>query len=95
MTPARVAFAKGRVDPGGSRSRRTCSARRGERWPQDPYRRVLGDCAGDTGITRFHVGEVVGGDISNSGPPTEEVRLASYDEALQLLNRGRDKQAAP
>ena len=52
---------------------------------------VLGDYKGTTGITRFYVGEVTGGDPGAHGEETDEVRLVPREEASRLLNMPRDR----
>jgi 8-oxo-dGTP pyrophosphatase MutT (NUDIX family) len=52
---------------------------------------VLGDYVGDTGTTRFFIGEKTGGEATAFGPETDDVRLVTYEEARELLNRARDK----
>jgi hypothetical protein len=53
---------------------------------------TLGDYPGDTGTTRFFIGEPIGGDITRFGHETDEVLLAPYEQARKLLNKDRDGQ---
>ncbi len=83
-------FAKGRVEPGLTLEENALKELREEMGLEARIVGVLGDYPGDTGTTRFYIGEATGS-LTDFGPETEEVRVASYDEARELLNRDRDK----
>src|SRR3954451_3833206 len=73
-------FAKGRIAPGLSLEENALKELGEEMGLEAHIVDVLDDYAGDTGTTRFFVGEKTGGDISAFGPETDEVRLVTYDE---------------
>ena len=85
-------FAKGRVEPGLSLEQNALKELKEEMGIEARIVGVLGDYPGDTGVTRFFIGEFAGGDITAFGPETEKVQLATFSEARALLNRDRDKQ---
>ena len=85
-------FAKGRVEAGVSVEQTALNELREEMGLEAKLLRVLGDYKGQTGITRFFLGEATGGDTSSHGSETEEVRLVSRVEARGLLNVARDRQ---
>jgi 8-oxo-dGTP pyrophosphatase MutT (NUDIX family) len=84
-------FAKGRIEPGLTLEQNALKELREEMGLEARIVAVLGDYGGDTGTTRFFIGEATGGDTKDIGPETDEVRLVAYDEASQLLNRQRDR----
>jgi 8-oxo-dGTP pyrophosphatase MutT (NUDIX family) len=84
-------FAKGRLEPGISLEENALRELREEMGLEARIVGVLGDYQGTTGITRFYVGEVTGGDPRAHGEETEEVRLVAREEARALLNVGRDR----
>lgn len=51
----------------------------------------IADMEGDTTVTRYYLGERVGGDPKLAGPEAASVRLVTPDDALKMLNRDRDK----
>ena len=75
----RWSFAKGHIEPGLSVEENALEELREEMGLNARITGLLGDYAGDSGITRFFVGEVAGGDITRFGPETEEVRLVTYE----------------
>ena len=85
-------FAKGRLEPGLSEEENALKELREEMGLEAKIVDVLGDYPGDTGTTRFFIGEATGGDTTSFGSETETVLLATYDEARELLNRPRDQQ---
>jgi 8-oxo-dGTP pyrophosphatase MutT (NUDIX family) len=84
-------FAKGRLEPGLSSEENALRELREEMGLEARIVGVLGDYEGTTGVTRFYVGEVTGGDPNAHGEETEEVRLVSREEARALLNVRRDR----
>jgi 8-oxo-dGTP pyrophosphatase MutT (NUDIX family) len=84
-------FAKGRLVSGLSPGQSALKELREEMGLEARITGVLGDYRGDTGTTRFYVGEVSGGDPAAHGPETEEVRLVTREEAQKLLNKERDR----
>ena len=84
-------FAKGRIEPGLTLEENALKELKEEMGLEARIVAVLGDYGGDTGTTRFFIGEATGGDTNDIGPETEEVRLVAYEEASQLLNRKRDR----
>jgi 8-oxo-dGTP pyrophosphatase MutT (NUDIX family) len=85
-------FAKGRLEAALSIEQNALRELREEMGLEARIVGVIGDYKGDTSVTRFFLGEETGGDITRYGSETEEVRLASYEEARKLLNKPRDKQ---
>ena len=84
-------FAKGQVEPGLSLEENALRELREEMGLEARIVGVLGDYEGTTGITRFYVGEVTGGDPGAHGKETDEVRLVPREEARALLNVRRDR----
>jgi 8-oxo-dGTP pyrophosphatase MutT (NUDIX family) len=84
-------FAKGRLEPGVSSEENALRELREEMGLEARIVGVLGDYEGTTGVTRFYVGEVTGGDPGAHGEETEEVRLVAREEARALLNVARDR----
>jgi 8-oxo-dGTP pyrophosphatase MutT (NUDIX family) len=84
-------FAKGRLEPGLSSEENALRELREEMGLEARIVGVLGDYEGTTGVTRFYVGEVTGGDPSTHGEETDEVRLLPREEARALLNVARDR----
>ena len=84
-------FAKGRLEPGLSSEENALRELREEMGLEARIVGVLGDYEGQTGFTRFFVGEVTGGDPSAHGEETDEVRLVPQEEARALLNVRRDR----
>ncbi len=84
-------FAKGRVEPGLSLEENALRELHEEMGLEARIVGVLGDYEGTTGVTRFYVGEVTGGDPGAHGEETEEVRLVTREEARGLLNMPRDR----
>ena len=84
-------FAKGRLEPGVSSEENALRELREEMGLEARIVGVLGDYEGTTGVTRFYVGEVTGGDPTAHGKETEVVWLVTREEARELLNVGRDR----
>jgi 8-oxo-dGTP pyrophosphatase MutT (NUDIX family) len=83
-------FAKGKLEPGLSVEENALKELREEMGLEARIVGCLGDYKGDTGTTRFFLGEVTGSDTTAFGPETEEVRLVTREEARTLLNRKPD-----
>jgi 8-oxo-dGTP pyrophosphatase MutT (NUDIX family) len=84
-------FAKGKVKPGLSLEENALRELQEEMGLEARIVGVLGDYEGDTGVTRFFVGEITGGDIRDHGWETEKVCAVTHEEAQKRLNRARDR----
>lgn len=84
-------FAKGQVELGLLPEENALKELREEMGLEARIVGVLGDYKGDTGTTRFYLGEGTGGDATAYGTETEEVRLVTHEEARKLLNKERDQ----
>ena len=83
-------FAKGRVEAGLELEENALKELHEEMGIEARIVGHLGDYKGDTGTTRFYLGERTGGDTNAHGSETKEVRLVTHEEARKLLNKERD-----
>jgi 8-oxo-dGTP pyrophosphatase MutT (NUDIX family) len=84
-------FAKGKIEHGLTHEENALKELQEEMGLEARIVGCLGDYKGDTGTTRYFLGEFTQGDITAHGPETEEVRLVSHEEAHTLLNREVDR----
>ena len=84
-------FAKGRLEPGLSEEENALKELREEMGLEAKIVGVLGDYPGDTGTTRFFIGEATGVTPRASAP---KPRQSSWQptKRRELLNRPRDQQ---